>query len=71
MKQKKALTIITGILAASGILLICLPALLNMSLSMYKYFIYSGAVTLSMTVIVPEIIKGLAALHARFFRSFA
>lgn len=45
----------TGI--AVGILLLCLPALLELSLHAYKFYIYAGIIVLSLSVILPILFK--------------
>lgn len=70
MKQKKVFSLIAYIFAACGILLFCLPALMHMHLFIYKYFIFSGILTLSMAVIVPEFIKGCMEIRNHFHKNF-
>lgn len=70
MKQKKVFSLIICIFAVCGILLLCLPALMHMHLSVYKYFIFSGILALSMAVIIPEFIKGCMEIRNHFHKNF-
>lgn len=53
MKSDRKYPIIACILLAAGILSICLPALLQLALEVYKYFICSGFLLAAMASILP------------------
>ncbi len=57
MKHSVLLSVSVHTGVAVGILLLCLPALLELSLHAYKFYIYAGILVLSLSVILPILFK--------------
>ena len=70
MKRQKLILSVRYLFTAAGMALLCLPALLSLEISAYKYFICFGVITAALAVILPELLaKAQAHRQSGSFRS--
>ncbi|MEE0741393.1 MAG: hypothetical protein U0M21_03840 [Emergencia sp.] len=61
--KEKTLKSMTRLLTASGLSLLCLPAIANLDLAAYKFFIPCGLLILALDAILPPLVSAKIFSH--------